>query len=431
MVAFARSRLFPPAPHLLAFAVPAIPPVPLRLGVLGLGRAFTLLLPALRADPRLRLLAAADPNPAARARFAAEIAPATFDTAEALAADPAIEAIYIATPHQYHAAHAIAACRAGKHVLVEKPMALTLADAEAMIAAAHAAKVALIVGPSHRFDAPIAAARALIASGRYGRVRMMTLLTATDFLYRPRRPEELDTAQGGGVVFNQAAHQLDIARLLGGGDLGWIRAATGAWDPARRTEGAYTALAGFRDGAVASLTYTGYARYDSDALMGWIGEDGRPGRPALLGAARARLGGDDESRLRAARGYATAPEAPAPAAHPHFGYALIQCEGADLRPTPYGVEIHADHDRSFHSTPPGPPPVLDALWHAIRHGRMPAQTGAWGLATLEACLGLLTSAREHREIPLTRQLALRDAAGNATAGATPEDVMPQPHSPAP
>ena len=46
---------------------------------------------------------------------------------------------------------------------------------------------------------------------------MITALNYTDFLYRPRRPEELDTAQGGGAVFNQAAHQVDIVRLLGGG----------------------------------------------------------------------------------------------------------------------------------------------------------------------------------------------------------------------
>ena len=59
---------------------------------------------------------------------------------------------------------------------------------------------------------------------------MITALNYTDFLYRPRRPEELDTAQGGGAVFNQAAHQVDIVRLLGGGRVKSVRAATGAWD---------------------------------------------------------------------------------------------------------------------------------------------------------------------------------------------------------
>ena len=59
--------------------------------------------------------------------------------------------------------------------------------------------------------------RALIESGEFGAVRMINAINYTDYLYRPRRPEELDTAQGGGAVFNQAAHQVDIVRLIGGG----------------------------------------------------------------------------------------------------------------------------------------------------------------------------------------------------------------------
>ena len=71
---------------------------------------------------------------------------------------------------------------------------------------------------------------------------MITSLNFTDFLYRPRRPEELDTARGGGAVFNQAAHQVDVVRLLATGDVRSVRAATGNWDPARPTEGAYACL---------------------------------------------------------------------------------------------------------------------------------------------------------------------------------------------
>src|SRR4029077_5011874 len=89
---------------------------------------------------------------------------------------------------------------AGQHekpLLVEKPMALTLEDCAMMIDAAKRAGVHLIVGHSHSFDAPLLRTRALIASGTYGAVRMIAAFNYTDFLYRPRRPEELDTAQGG------------------------------------------------------------------------------------------------------------------------------------------------------------------------------------------------------------------------------------------
>src|SRR5258708_7526889 len=135
----------------------------LQLGVIGLGRAFTLMLETFVADRRVRLVAATDPRPEARALFQREFGRA-HKSAEALCADPAIEAIYIASPHQLHAAHVRLAAAAGKHVLVEKPMAITLAECQAIIAAATAAGVHLIVGHSHRFDPPIRRLRQILAS---------------------------------------------------------------------------------------------------------------------------------------------------------------------------------------------------------------------------------------------------------------------------
>jgi phthalate 4,5-cis-dihydrodiol dehydrogenase len=97
---------------------------------------------------------------------------------------------------------------------------------------------------------------------------MISALNYTDYLYRPRRPEELDTAQGGGAIFNQAAHQVDIVRLIGGGMLTAVRAATGAWDRTRPTEGAYAAMLTFAGGAYASLAYNGFGHFDSDEFNG-------------------------------------------------------------------------------------------------------------------------------------------------------------------
>ena len=104
---------------------------------------------------------------------------------------------------------------------------------------------------------------------------MINAINYTDYLYRPRRPEELDTALGGGAIFNQGSHQVDIVRLIGGGRIESVRAAAGAWDKARPTEGAYAALLTFANGAFASLTYSGYGNFDSDEFQGWIGEMGR------------------------------------------------------------------------------------------------------------------------------------------------------------
>jgi len=383
----------------------------MRIGVAGLGRAFTLMAPTFAADARVALVAAADPRPEARAQFERDFRGRAYATVEELCADTAVEVLYVATPHQFHAEHARLAFAAGKHALVEKPMALTLDECRAMVDAARLAGHHLIVGHSHSFDVPIQRTRELIASGAYGRLRMITALNFTDFLYRPRRPEELDTARGGGAVYNQAAHHVDIARLLAGGRAKSVRAQTGAWDPARPTEGAYSALVTFEDGAFATITYSGYAHFDSDEFTGWIGEGGQKKDPAAYGAARRALTGD-EMQVKNARNYGGAQYAKAATApaHQHFGVLIASCEHADLRPLAEGVWIYADGERRLEalSAPKVQrSEVIDELYAALVDGRPPQHDGAWALATTEVCLAILQSASEQREITLRNQTALR------------------------
>ena len=114
----------------------------------------------------------------------------------------AIDAVYVATPHQLHADHVELCARHGKHVLVEKPMALTLAECDRMIAAAERARVALVVGPTHSFDPPVRAARDLIASGRLGSpsgsssTRPAGITTATPRPTSTRSPTRSGTSGG-------------------------------------------------------------------------------------------------------------------------------------------------------------------------------------------------------------------------------------------
>src|SRR6202171_337234 len=100
----------------------------LRVGVAGLGKAFQLMLPTLVRHPNISLVAAADPRTKARAPSRADFPANSYASVEELCADPDVDAIYVATPHQYHAEHVTMAAAAGKHVLVEKPMALTLQE---------------------------------------------------------------------------------------------------------------------------------------------------------------------------------------------------------------------------------------------------------------------------------------------------------------
>ncbi len=389
----------------------------IRMGVAGLGRAFTLMLPTLTADPRISLVAATDLRPEARSRFEKDFGARSFETIEELCADPEVEAIYVATPHQLHARHVELAAAAGKHVLVEKPMAITLAECDAMITSVRKAKVQLVVGHSHSFDAPILHTRKLIDSGQFGAVRMIHALNYTDYMVRPRRPEELDTAQGGGVLFSQGSHQIDIVRLLGGGRVRSVRAQTGNWDASRPTEGAYSALLDFEGGAFASCTYSGYAHFDSDEFQGWVGEMGLRKDPARYGegrkALRAATDAGAEAAMKAARNYGGADYAAAASQaerrHPHFGTVIVSCERADLRPVPDGVMIYDDGQARLERVPVpkvARAEVIDEFHAAVVGGRRPLHDGEWSRATLEVCLAILESSRRQSEMPLRFQTGL-------------------------
>jgi len=390
---------------------------PLRIGALGLGRAFTLMLPTWRDDPRVQLVAGFDPRSSARLAFAQQFGGRAHDSAEAVCADPAVQWVYVATPHQMHAEHVALAARYGKHVLVEKPMALSLAEAHQMIAACQQAGTHLLIGHSHSYNTPVLLARRLITSGRFGAVRMIHAMQYTDFLYRPRRPEELDTAQGGGVIFSQAAHQVDVVRLLAGGLVERVSALSGRWDPQRPTEGAYSALLSFAGGAFASLSYNGYGHYDSDLLMEGMGELGQPKNPeahAQTRRHRAQMRDElAEALAKAERNFGgsayqeVAPQPPQ--ACQHFGPVLVSCDRADLRLTPLGVEVHSPQGRQFIAAElPAVPrgEVVDELWAVARHGQAPCHDGLWSRATLEVCLAMLSG--EARPGTLQHQVPTRD-----------------------
>ncbi len=391
-------------------------PDSIRIGVAGLGRAFTLMLPTFMADERVKLVGASDPIAIARSQFEKDFAAPTFDSIEALCKQDDVEAIYIATPHQFHAEHVRIAASHGKHVLVEKPMAITLAECASMIDAVERAGVQMIVGHSHSFNAPVLQAAKLIAQGTYGDVRMIHAMNFTDFLYRPRRPEELDTKAGGGVIHSQAAHQIDIVRLLGGGMVTSVFAQTGAWDRARPTEVAYSAIISFANGAFASSTYSGYGHFDSDEYMDRIGEMGQTKNSADYGAARRRLSdaksADEEAALKAARNYGgdkyTQASFDPNRANQHFGPVIVSCDKADLRITALGIHVYADQNVDFIESPVPAIPraeVIDELVATLRGNKAPLHSGRWAQATTEVTLALLTSAETKMPVVPTLQVA--------------------------
>jgi len=290
-------------------------------------------------------------------------------------------------------------------------MALTLADCDAIIAAVERAKVHLIVGHTHAFDPAVRLMREVLARGELGRLGMILSFNYTNFLYRPRRPEELDTDQGGGILFNQVPHQIDTARLLAGGLARSVRAQASVLDPTRPTEGSAAALIQFDGGAVASLVYSGYDHFDSDEWHFGISERGTPKALAHGAARRALAETRDEARMRTETFAYGAAAGGASPHQPHFGITIVTCAQGDMRASADGVTVYGRDGRreiplATDETLPGRREVLDDMRVAIRSGHPPLHDGRWGKATVEVALAILRSAREGREIKLEHQVAV-------------------------
>lgn len=377
---------------------------PLTLGVVGLGRAFMLMLPTFTKDRRIQLAGACDVSEVKRQAFAERFDALATDSFKALCADPRIEAIYIATPHETHSQLAIEALRAGKHVLVEKPMTINVREAQAMLAATQETGKGIVVGPSHGYDVPILETRKLLSSGKYGPVGMISAQYYTDFVFRPRRPAELDTRRGGGTIYNQGAHHADILLGLAGTAARSVYALAGNLDERRSCDGAYSALIDFENGSFASMTYSGYAHYDSDAEMNWISELGIQKDPSGYGAARRCWSETQEITDKSNQGFHDPGlNGELPISNEHFGRIIVSCQKADLMPTPAGVHVYADDRKEFIATPAPEVPraaVISELVDLVRRDVEPAHSAAWGLSVVSLCRGIDISADTRQRVDI-------------------------------
>lgn len=379
----------------------------LRIGLAGLGAASAQILPCLQNVPGIELAAAADARQEAREHFCKAYDLPAFDSVEAMAATPGIDVVWVATPNVLHCQHTIAAANGGKHVICEKPMALSLEECDRMIAAAEAAGVQLLQGHSKIFDAPIQAIREVVASGRIGRVIQIDTQNFNDWLQRPRLASEVDTSMGGGLVFRQAPHQVDVVRYIGGGMAKSVRAIAGRHDPNFDTEGNFTALVEFEDGAAATLSFNGYGYFDGTELTWNIGESGeiRPDARARKARPRRTVPVEAEEKydyLSKGAGaiYAQGDKMP------FFGLTLVSCERGVIRQSGDGLLIYTEQGLEELAVPrnAGRSAEVIELRDALAAGRTVFPDGKWGRATLELCLAILESSRQGREIPLSRQV---------------------------
>lgn len=175
------------------------------------------LVPAIRAQDGSRVIGVHSRSRERGERFAAEHdLPRSYAGLDELLADPEVEAVYISTTNDRHRDETIAAARAGRHVLCDKPLALSVADGLAMVSACRDAGVVFATNHGRRNEAPMRAMRRLVADGAVGRPLAVRSFSAVSLPEHLRGWRLHDAAAGAGVVLDVVVHDADtICFLLG------------------------------------------------------------------------------------------------------------------------------------------------------------------------------------------------------------------------
>jgi len=378
----------------------------LRFGLIGLGTEGWQVLPFFDAIPTVRLVAACDVRREALDALRADRPDVhCFASVVELCRDGEIDAVWIATPNEYHAEHTILAARGGKHVILEKPMALSMEEADRMVDEVERSGVQLLMH-SHAHDAPIQRTREIVAGGRLGRLIGVHTWSYKGWLRSPRLASELDTSRGGGVVFRQGPHQVEIVRSIGGGLVANVRAYAGRWQPYLQTEGNYTALLEFEDGTPATLVFNGYGHFNITDLTWGIGEGGQKTQ-AVYEAWQPRTGPVEPAALYAGGGRPRRVGGTRERYQPIFGLTIVSCERGDIRQSPDGLFVYSENGCEEIPCPPYEDrgAELRELSEAVAEGRPVFPDGRWGRATLEVILAILQSSQERRVVPLSRQVS--------------------------
>jgi predicted dehydrogenase len=267
----------------------------LRWGILStatIGR--TKVIPGIAGAPNCEVVAIASRDlEAARTVAAAHAIPRAHGSYEALLADPNVDAVYIPLPNHLHAPWTIAAVEAGKHVLCEKPLALTAAEAETMIAAADRAGVALMEAFMYRHHPSWVAVRDLVASGRIGEL----VTVQSWFSYFNDDPTNIRNILdvGGGALYDIGCYCVNLSRMLFDAEPDRVSGAI-ARDPVGGTD---TVVTGILEFGNRFATFTASTRAEDDQRVHVYGTRGRisieipfnipPGRPTHIHVA---AGGD-------------------------------------------------------------------------------------------------------------------------------------------
>jgi D-xylose 1-dehydrogenase (NADP+, D-xylono-1,5-lactone-forming) len=196
----------------------------LRWGLLSTAHINQALIPPLRLSARNRLEGVASRTQAQADAYAqAWSIPKAFGSYQAMLDDPGIDVVYISLPNHLHCEWAVKAARAGKHVLCEKPLALTVDQADAMASAARQAGVVLAEAFMYRHHPQTIMVKELVDAGAIGRLRHIH--GAYTFPLRPESSARLDPGMGGGSIWDVGCYPISFGRYVAGAEpleaFGW------------------------------------------------------------------------------------------------------------------------------------------------------------------------------------------------------------------
>jgi predicted dehydrogenase len=266
--------------------------VSLRIGVIGTGFGRRVQLPALRLVSGAEVTAVASGNLERARAVAREFdVPHAFGSGEELARAPDVDLVIVSSTPDAHLRHAVAALEAGKHVLCEKPMALTAREAEQMVEVA--AKSGGIARVDHelRYEPNRRRARDLIRAGAIGPVLHIEFLLKP-YIRGDGRPQAFDApwswwydaTRGGGILGAVGSHLIDLCRFWTGSEVAEVQGRTATFVPERydeqraprpATADEYASFVlRFANGVVATVTLTTVAAYGPGHFAQVTGKDG-------------------------------------------------------------------------------------------------------------------------------------------------------------
>jgi 1,5-anhydro-D-fructose reductase (1,5-anhydro-D-mannitol-forming) len=323
-------------------------------GIVGLGRiAGSQIAPAISASPGSTLVSVVSRDQGRAEEFArAHGAASALDDYPKMLGDPRVQAVYIATPNALHAEQVIAAARAGKHVLCDKPLALTVAGARTCVEECRSAGVRLGITFQTRFHDGLAEAARLVSSGEIGKVVVaeVTMSAGRNLPGGWRTDPEL---AGLGTINNIGVHAFDVLRYLLGSEVSEVAALADA-EPGYRVDTTALVLLRFRSGALAYVNANQSVPHSRDDIV-LYGSEGR-----VLGRNLSR------------------PE--------RVGELVVTTQAGE---------------REFPgSTTDAYRRVIEAFADAVAHQRDPSPSGEDGLRSVELTTAIAESVRDHRVVTL-------------------------------